>query len=123
MVRKSDALRRHDGPVGRQGGYPVPHAERQQRARRTGHPRARSTATQLHGGGEGRLFAEPDITIWQDTVDEVLERADAPPGFAPSWGRRFEAPHVILTTGTFLCGLIHVGLTHFPAGASAIPPP
>ena len=57
-----------------------------------------------------------DITIWQDTVDEVLERGGRAAGVRTELGQTFEAPHVILTTGTFLCGLIHVGLTHFPGG-------
>ena len=62
------------------------------------------------------LFAEPNITIWQDTVDEVLERGGRAAGVRTELGQTFEAPHVILTTGTFLCGLIHVGLTHFSGG-------
>ena len=68
------------------------------------------------------LFAEPDITIWQDTVDEVLERGGRAAGVRTELGQIFEAPHVILTTGTFLCGLIHVGYGG-RAAAPAMPPP
>lgn len=62
------------------------------------------------------LFAEPCITIWQDTVEEVLEKNGRAAGVRTELGQIFEAAHVILTTGTFLRGLIHVGLTHFPGG-------
>ena len=37
-------------------------------------------------------------------------------------GVRFLAPAVILTTGTFMCGLIHVGLVHYPGGRAGEPP-
>ena len=37
-------------------------------------------------------------------------------------GLRFLAPTVILTTGTFMRGLIHVGLVHYPGGRAGEPP-
>ena len=84
-------------------------------------PAVRATRAQIDRdsymeAAKAALFAEPDITIWQDTVDEVLERGGRAAGVRTELGQTFEAPHVILTTGTFLCGLIHVGLTHFPGG-------
>lgn len=55
-------------------------------------PAVRATRAQIDRdsyieAAKAALFAEPNITIWQDTVDEVLERGGAPPGSAPSWGR------------------------------------
>ena len=84
-------------------------------------PAVRATRAQIDRdsymeAAKAALFAEPDITIWQDTVDEVLERGGRAAGVRTELGQTFEAPHVILTTGTFLCGLIHVGLTHFSGG-------
>lgn len=84
-------------------------------------PAVRATRAQIDRdsymeAAKAALFAEPGITIWQDTVDEVLERGGRAAGVRTELGQTFEAPHVILTTGTFLCGLIHVGLTHFPGG-------
>ena len=84
-------------------------------------PAVRATRAQIDRdsymeAAKAALFAEPGITIWQDTVDEVLELGGRAAGVRTELGQIFEAPHVILTTGTFLCGLIHVGLTHFPGG-------
>ena len=84
-------------------------------------PAVRATRAQIDRdsymeAAKAALFAEPGITRWQDTVDEVLERGGRAAGVRTELGQTFEAPHVILTTGTFLCGLIHVGLTHFPGG-------
>ncbi|MEG2139444.1 MAG: tRNA uridine-5-carboxymethylaminomethyl(34) synthesis enzyme MnmG, partial [Bilophila sp.] len=66
------------------------------------------------------LFAQAGITIRQDTVSEVLADTVAGKrcvtGVRTELGQTFLAPHVILTTGTFLCGRLHVGLTHFPGG-------
>ncbi len=65
------------------------------------------------------LYNQPNLTIWQDTVEELLHTPTPSPtitGVRTAFGLRFTAPHVLLTTGTFLRGLIHVGLTNFSAG-------
>ena len=62
------------------------------------------------------VFAEPNLTLWQDTVEEILAEDGRVAGVRTELGETFEASHVILTTGTFLCGLIHVGMRHFPGG-------
>ena len=84
-------------------------------------PAVRATRAQIDresymAAVKASLFAEPNITIWQDTVSEVLEKNGHVAGVRTELGQVFEAPNVILTTGTFLCGLIHIGLTHFPGG-------
>ena len=43
-------------------------------------------------------------------------------GVVTQIGLRFEADAVVLTTGTFLSGLIHVGLDHYEAGRAGDPP-
>ncbi len=62
------------------------------------------------------LFHLPLLRIWQDEVREVLTQGDHAAGVRTALGLEFHAPHVLLTTGTFLDGRIHVGLTHLPAG-------
>ena len=62
------------------------------------------------------LFAEANITIWQDTAETILAEGGRVSGVRTELGQVFQAPHVILTTGTFLRGLIHIGLTHFSGG-------
>jgi tRNA uridine 5-carboxymethylaminomethyl modification enzyme len=56
------------------------------------------------------------LTMGQGTVDRLLCRAGSVTGVATGEGERIEAKAVILTSGTFLKGLIHIGLNHFPAG-------
>lgn len=61
------------------------------------------------------VFSRPCLSVWQDQVDEVLG-SDRVCGVCCASGLAFSAPHVILTTGTFLAGLIHIGLTNMPGG-------
>ena len=61
------------------------------------------------------LFARPGLTIWQDQAVEVLGDSHAE-GVRTLSGQEFFAAHVILTTGTFLSGLIHIGLNNMPGG-------
>lgn len=62
------------------------------------------------------LFGLPHLRIWQDEVVDVLTDDGGVRGVLTALGLRFYAPHVLLTTGTFLEGRIHVGLTHLPGG-------
>lgn len=62
------------------------------------------------------MFAQPHLVIWQDMVDEILAENGVAHGVHTSLGKTFTARHVLLTTGTFLAGLIHIGLTHMPGG-------
>jgi tRNA uridine 5-carboxymethylaminomethyl modification enzyme len=62
------------------------------------------------------LRNQVQLTIGKGTVDRLLYRAGCVTGAVTGEGTRIEAKVVILTSGTFLKGLIHVGLNHFPAG-------
>ncbi|MBR4422643.1 MAG: tRNA uridine-5-carboxymethylaminomethyl(34) synthesis enzyme MnmG, partial [Mailhella sp.] len=62
------------------------------------------------------LFSQPGLDIWQDMVTEVLAEGGQAVGVRTRLGKEFQAEHVLLTTGTFLRGLVHVGLTHYSAG-------
>ena len=62
------------------------------------------------------LRSEAQLTIGEGTVDRLLFRAGSVTGVITGHGERIEAAAVILTSGTFLKGLIHIGLNHFPAG-------
>ena len=68
------------------------------------------------------LESEPNIKIRQGMVVEVLEKCGKVQGVKLKTGEKFYAPCVILTTGTFLQGLIHIGLVNFPAGRAGEPP-
>ncbi len=62
------------------------------------------------------LRAQPGLDIGCGTVDRVLTRGAAVTGLVTESGDHIATRAVILTSGTFLKGLIHVGLSHFPAG-------
>ena len=62
------------------------------------------------------LFRQPNLRIWQDSVNRLLTEGGRISGVATAQGMTFRARAVLLTTGTFLEGLIHIGLTHMPGG-------
>ncbi len=62
------------------------------------------------------MFAQEGLTIWQDMVTDILAKNGKVVGVRTQLGKEFLADHVLLTTGTFLCGLVHVGLVHYSAG-------
>jgi len=62
------------------------------------------------------LGLQAGLTIGEGTVDRLLTHAGAITGVVTNHGDHIHAKAVILTSGTFLKGLIHVGLNHFPAG-------
>ncbi len=62
------------------------------------------------------LRGEPRLMVAQGTVDQLLTRHGAVAGVVTGRDERIMAKAVILTSGTFLKGLIHIGLNHFPAG-------
>ena len=73
-----------------------------------------------------RLENEPNLTLFQQAVDD-LSIADTGggaevTGVITQMGVTFEADAVVLTAGTFLSGLIHVGLEHYEAGRAGDPP-
>ena len=65
---------------------------------------------------QATLRAQAGLEVAQGTVDRVLTEGGAVRGIVTDSGSRIDAPAVVLTSGTFLKGLIHIGLNHFPAG-------
>ncbi|HMV53075.1 MAG TPA: tRNA uridine-5-carboxymethylaminomethyl(34) synthesis enzyme MnmG [Rhodocyclaceae bacterium] len=68
-----------------------------------------------------RLENQPNLVLFQQAVDDLLLRGDRVVGVVTQIGLRFEAEAVVLTAGTFLSGLIHVGLSHYQAGRAGDP--
>lgn len=73
------------------------------------------------------IFNQKNLTIWQDIVEDLIteeinpqatdeERQHKIVGLITAIGKKFYAKHILLTTGTFLCGLIHIGLKNMPGG-------
>ena len=62
------------------------------------------------------LESAPNLEIKQASVEKILVRDGQVEGVETALGEQFLSRAVILTTGTFLNGLIHIGLNNFPAG-------
>ncbi|MEJ5377281.1 MAG: tRNA uridine-5-carboxymethylaminomethyl(34) synthesis enzyme MnmG [bacterium] len=62
------------------------------------------------------LEGQPGLSIRQALVEKILLKGDRVEGVETSLGEKIGARAVIVTTGTFLQGLVHIGLKSFPAG-------
>jgi tRNA uridine 5-carboxymethylaminomethyl modification enzyme len=62
------------------------------------------------------LEKEENLFLKQRIVDEILVNLGKAVGVETHVGEKFAARTVIVTTGTFLRGLVHIGLKNFPAG-------
>ena len=62
------------------------------------------------------IFSQPNLRVWQDSADALLVKNGRAAGIRSAQGLTLHAHHVLLTTGTFLHGLIHIGLTSMPGG-------
>lgn len=63
-----------------------------------------------------RLENQPNLTLFQQAADDLMVTGDQVQGVVTQLGVCFKAPAVVLTAGTFLNGLVHIGLEHYPAG-------
>jgi len=69
-----------------------------------------------------RLESQPNLTLFQQAVDDLTLEGDRVSGVVTQLGIRFSGRAVVLTTGTFLSGLIHVGMVNYQAGRAGDPP-
>ncbi len=69
-----------------------------------------------------RLENQPNLTLFQQAVDDLVLEGDRVVGVLTQLGIRFSGSTVILTAGTFLAGLVHVGLSNYQAGRAGDPP-
>jgi len=69
-----------------------------------------------------RLEHQPNLWLFQQAVDDLIVDGDRIRGAVTAIGLRFEAPAVVLTAGTFLGGLVHVGMQNYAAGRAGDPP-
>lgn len=68
------------------------------------------------------IFAQPDLWVFQDTGAAVLTQNGRASGIRTELGEVFPAKSVLLTTGTFLRGLMHIGLENISGGRMGDPP-
>lgn len=62
-----------------------------------------------------------NLHIWQDEVCEIITKQSEVQGVKTIWGAEFRARSVVITAGTFLNGLMHIGRRQVPGGRCAEP--
>ena len=85
-------------------------------------PRSQSDRQQFILEWRKVLENMPNLYMWQDSVDEFIIEGGAVKGVKTVLGMTFQARAVILTAGTFLNGLMHVGPVKTPGGRVSEPP-
>lgn len=68
------------------------------------------------------LENQPNLKLFQQSVDDLLIESDRVCGVVTEMGLRFSAKTVILTAGTFLSGKIHIGQSNYSGGRAGDPP-
>lgn len=68
-----------------------------------------------------RLENQPNLSLFQAAVDDLLVHGDEVQGVITQMGLEFMSKKVVLTAGTFLDGKIHVGLNHYSGGRAGDP--
>ena len=79
-------------------------------------PRCQSDKMMFSAEWRSLLEKTPNLDFWQDTVTGLLIEGDQVKGVKTMMGGEIQSKAVILTNGTFLNGLIHIGEQHFPGG-------
>ena len=85
-------------------------------------PRSQSDRQQFILEWRKVLENTPNLYMWQDSVDEFVIEGGVVKGVKTALGLTFSAKAVILTAGTFLNGLMHVGKVQTPGGRVSEPP-
>lgn len=69
-----------------------------------------------------RLENQENLWLFQQSADDILLEGDRVAGVVTQIGLKFHAKSVVLTAGTFLGGLVHVGMQNYHAGRAGDPP-
>jgi len=68
------------------------------------------------------LENQPNLWLFQQSADDLIVEGEQVRGVVTQMGLRFHADNVVLTAGTFLGGLIHIGLENYSGGRAGDPP-
>lgn len=79
-------------------------------------PRCQSDKMLFSAEWRSLLEKTPNVDFWQDTVTGLIIKGDQVKGVKTMMGGNIESKAVILTNGTFLNGMIHIGEQCFPGG-------
>lgn len=84
-------------------------------------PRAQCDRTRFIQEWRKHLERTENLHIWQDEVTEIIVEKGEVRGVRTVWDARFSARAVVVTAGTFLNGLMHIGRKQVPGGRCAEP--
>lgn len=84
-------------------------------------PRAQCDRARFITEWRHRLENTPNLNIWQDEVTEVIAEQGVVKGVRTIWGATLMAHAVVITAGTFLRGLMHIGRKQVSGGRCAEP--
>jgi tRNA uridine 5-carboxymethylaminomethyl modification enzyme len=121
LVREIDAL---DGVMGRLADRAGIHFRLLNRSKGPAvrGPRAQIDRAQYRAATQAELRATPNLTLIEGSVEDLAIAGDRVTAVILPIGERLACRAVVLTTGTFLNGIIHVGAERLPAGRIGEPP-
>src|SRR4051812_25026611 len=115
LVREIDALDGLMGRLGDKAGIQFRLLNRSKGAAVRG-PRSQIDRRLYREAMQAELAATPNLTIVAEAVEDLIVRDGRVVGVVGTSGTEYAAPRVVLTTGTFLKGVIHRGEDRIPAG-------
>ncbi len=84
--------------------------------------RAQADRQMYKAAVRARLENQHNLTLFQQTVEDLIVEGERVTGVVTAMGVKFRARAVVLTTGTFLGGKIHIGLSNYQGGRAGDPP-
>ncbi|MFZ3033273.1 MAG: FAD-dependent oxidoreductase, partial [Parvibaculum sp.] len=115
LVREIDALDGLMGRVADEAGIQFRLLNRRKGPAVRG-PRAQADRKLSRNAMQAAIEAQPNLTVIEGGVNDLIVEDGAVAGVVTEGGRRFKTRRVVLTTGTFLRGMIHIGTKRIPAG-------
>ena len=85
-------------------------------------PRAQADKKAYQGYMKRIVESEPNILLVEDQAIKLITQNAKAAGVETKSGAVYHGQHVVITTGTFMKGLIHIGNVHFPGGRGGDPP-
>src|SRR5574340_437646 len=121
LVKEVDALGRAMAAAADEAGiqFPILNSSKGPAVRAT---RAQADRALYKQAIRRRLENQPNLTLFQQAVDDFILEGDRITGVVTQLGLSFHARAVVLTAGTFLAGLVHVGQARYQAGRAGDPP-
>lgn len=115
LVREIDALDGLMGRVADEAGIQFRLLNRRKGPAVRG-PRAQADRKLYRNAMQAAIEAQPNLTVIEGGVNDLIVEGERVAGVVTEDGRRFKTARVVLTTGTFLRGMIHIGTKRIPAG-------